>query len=81
MNESWQIIGHPYLACQFATIIHGNPFQYRFNQQLNMWLNVRDSDDSSEEATMPTRKQNPSTLTLIMTCSADEIILLKAALK
>jgi hypothetical protein len=24
-----------------------------------MWLNVRDSDDSSEEAMMPTRKQNP----------------------
>ena len=24
-----------------------------------MWHNVRDSDDSSEEATMPTRKQNP----------------------
>jgi hypothetical protein len=24
-----------------------------------MWLNVRDSDDSSEEATIPTRNQNP----------------------
>jgi hypothetical protein len=46
-----------------------------------MWLNVRDSDDSSEEATMPTRKQNPSTLTLIMTCSADEIVPLTIALK
>jgi len=24
-----------------------------------MWLNIRDSDDSSEEAMIPARKQNP----------------------
>jgi hypothetical protein len=26
MNESWQIIGHPCLACQFATIIYKKSF-------------------------------------------------------
>jgi hypothetical protein len=30
INESWKNVGHPCLACQFATIIYRNPFHVRF---------------------------------------------------
>jgi hypothetical protein len=45
-NESWKIQGNPCLACQFASLIYQNPFQFRLQQYLARWLNPEDSDDT-----------------------------------
>ena len=36
INDSWETIGHPCLACQVATIVHRNPFQARYEAQIQM---------------------------------------------
>lgn len=57
INDSWETIGHPCLACQVATIVHRNPFQARYEAQIQLWLNQEnsDSDSSSSELETPSR--------------------------
>jgi len=58
-NESWEIIGHPCLACQRAAIVFRNPFLQRFQQQLNRWLHNTSDDSSEEEIDIPSRLHTP----------------------
>jgi hypothetical protein len=50
INESWKEIGHPCLACQFATIIYRNPFHLRFQNCLRLWLHPEDLEDNNSMA-------------------------------
>jgi hypothetical protein len=58
-NESWEIIGHPCLACHRAAIVFCNPFLQRFQQQLNFWLRNTSADSSDEEMDLPSRLHTP----------------------
>lgn len=61
VNESWETIGHPCLACQNATIIHCFPFGKRVQQQWGLWLANIDTDDSNTDNTLkPKRLQHYS---------------------
>jgi hypothetical protein len=48
MNEYWDIIGLPCLACRCAAIVFRNPFQQRFHWHLTQWLTADDSDTSND---------------------------------
>jgi len=49
ISESWEHIGFPCLACQFANMVCQNPFASRYEILLNTWLPLpTDLDNSSE---------------------------------
>jgi hypothetical protein len=53
INESWQTLGHPCLACQFASVVYQNPFAKRFQNQLRIWLHQNgDSDKEDDDSTI-----------------------------
>jgi hypothetical protein len=39
INDSWEHIGYPCLACQFASLVYQNPFDRRY-KIIDMWLPV-----------------------------------------
>jgi hypothetical protein len=50
-SDSWEHIGFPCLACQFANMLYRNPFASRYEILLNTWLPVpTDLDSSSEDS-------------------------------
>jgi hypothetical protein len=55
MNDSWEILGQPCLACLIAAIMYRNPFHARFQKQLEQFLSSHDleSDDTFGEQRQP----------------------------
>jgi hypothetical protein len=51
-NEWWKDKTQFCLSCQLATIVYRNPFQKRFNAQLEYWLSM---DDTSNDTTSDPR--------------------------
>jgi len=65
MIESWESIGAPCLSCQFASIIHQNPYSSRYERFLQTWLttqsndlNETDSDRTDEYYQQSYKRQN-----------------------
>jgi hypothetical protein len=40
VNDSWEHIGYPCLACQFVSLVYQNPFDRRYNILIDTWLPV-----------------------------------------
>lgn len=55
INESWEIIRYPCLACQCAALVYWNPFHLRYKHQLVLWLSPVDTDGSEPTLSEPTR--------------------------
>jgi len=49
MNEAWQQPQRPCLACHFAAIIYKNPFQARFDKQIEFWCTAALSESSDSD--------------------------------
>lgn len=62
INESWEIIGLPCLACQCVTIVYRDPFCNRFPLQLEQWLSCEVTDVSSDATVIPARLHTPQTV-------------------
>ena len=62
-QESWKTSGAPCLACQFASIVHRNPFSKRYTTLQNVWLPLLDDLDTSSLSDCPTIPPSPQTPT------------------
>jgi len=40
VNDSWEHIGYPCLACQFTSLVYQNPFDRRYNILIDTWLPI-----------------------------------------
>jgi hypothetical protein len=49
INEAWETLGNPCLACILATMAYLNPFHLRYQRQLEHWLSPIDSDSSESD--------------------------------
>ena len=75
INKYWHHANTPCIACQLAGIVYCNPFQKRFNQQLDYWLNADDSSNDSAYSS-PT-SHHPSTTVTSKTYSSSSHDLLR----
>jgi len=79
INEAWETLGHPCLACQIATVIYRNPFHKRLEIQIQQWLSQENSDSDSCVSTLQTPSPIQLPKTPQMLCTEQDLLQQRSA--
>jgi hypothetical protein len=72
--DSWECLGSPCLACQFASITFQNPFHSRYRILLDTWLPIPSDIESSSDNTESSGRQTMYTPSAISCIEHERIV-------
>jgi hypothetical protein len=78
-QEFWNKENNPCLACQFASIVHRNPFGKRYSVLQNVWLPMLHDSDNSSMSDSPKTFPSPSINTFASPSSQEQLKKLRQA--
>ena len=78
-QDSWKVAGAPCLSCQFASIVHRNPFSKRYSTLQNIWLPMLDDSDTSSSSACPATPPSPPTCASVSPTSQEQLKKLRQA--
>mmetsp|Transcript_18768 Transcript_18768/g.26603 ORF Transcript_18768/g.26603 Transcript_18768/m.26603 type:complete len:667 (+) Transcript_18768:896-2896(+) len=72
-QDPWNNDNSPCLSCQFASIVHRNPFGRRYSILQNVWLSTLQESDNSSISDNPDSFPSPSPSTYASPSSQDQL--------